>query len=83
MYRVLKPSGMALNMDLNRKASLKATKKVAENMGLKGIKAYVAAAIQRSGSYKKNEFETFISGTQFKDYEIRDTEMGFSLYLKK
>ena len=83
MYRVLKPGGMALIMDLNRKASLKATKKVAENMGLKGITAYIAAAIQRSGSYKRNEFENFISGTQFKDYDIRDTEMGFSVYLKK
>jgi len=81
MYRVLKPSGMALIMDLNRNASMKATKNVAERMGLKGIKAYVAGAIQRSASYSRNEFEAFISQTEFKNYEIRDSEMGFSIYM--
>ena len=83
MYRVLKPGGMALIMDLNKKASMKATKKVAETMGLKGITAYIAGAIQRNGSYSRNEFETFISRTEFKDYEIRDSDMGFSVYLNK
>jgi ubiquinone/menaquinone biosynthesis C-methylase UbiE len=83
MHRVLKPGGIALIMDLNRKASMKVTKKVAENMGLKGLKAYIAGLIQRSGAYSRNEFETFISQTEFKDYEIRDSDMGFSVYLKK
>jgi ubiquinone/menaquinone biosynthesis C-methylase UbiE len=83
MHRVLKPGGTALIMDLNRKASMRETKKVAVKMGLKGLKAYIAGAIQRSGAYSRNEFETFISQTEFKDYEIRDTEMGFSVYLKK
>lgn len=54
MYRVLKPGGMALIMDLNRKASLQATKKVAEKMGLQGITAYIAGAIQRSASYSRD-----------------------------
>jgi ubiquinone/menaquinone biosynthesis C-methylase UbiE len=83
MYRVLKPGGMALIMDLNRKASIRSTKKVAEKMGLKGINAFVAGAIQRCLSYSRNELEAFISNTEFKDYEIRNTEMGFSVYLKK
>lgn len=83
MYRVLKPGGMVLIMDLNRNASMKATKNVAEHMGLKGITAYIAGAIQRSGSYGRNEFETFISRTKFKNYEIRDSAMGFSIYLSR
>jgi len=83
MYRVLKSGGMALIMDLNKKASMKATKKVAETMGLKGLTTYIAGAIQRSGSYSRIEFETFISQTEFKDYEIRDCDMGFSVYLNK
>jgi ubiquinone/menaquinone biosynthesis C-methylase UbiE len=83
MYRVLKPGGMALIMDLNREASLKATKKVAENMGLQGITAYIAGAIQRSGSYSRSEFEYFISQTKFKDFEIRKSGMGYSIYMKK
>ncbi len=83
MYRVLNPGGTALIMDLNRKASMKATKRVAENMGLKGMTAYIAGAIQRSGSYSRNEFESLISHTGFKDYEIRDSNIGFSIYLSK
>jgi ubiquinone/menaquinone biosynthesis C-methylase UbiE len=83
MHRVLKPGGIALIMDLNRKASIRVTKKIAENMGLKGLKAYIAGAIQRSGAYSRNEFESFISQTEFKDNEIRDSDLGFSIYLKK
>lgn len=83
MYRVLKPRGMALIMDLDGKASLNATKKVAESMGMKGIMAYIAGAIQRSAAYSKDELEAFISSTDFKDCEIRKSDMGFSVYLKK
>jgi ubiquinone/menaquinone biosynthesis C-methylase UbiE len=83
IHRVLKPGGKALIMDLNRKASMKDTKKVAERMGLKGTTAFIAGAIQRSGAYNRNEFKSFISQTEFKNYEIRDSDMGFSIYLKK
>ncbi|HEY6951319.1 MAG TPA: class I SAM-dependent methyltransferase [Bacteroidota bacterium] len=83
MYRVMKPGGTVLIMDLNRNASMKATKRVAEKMGLRGITAYIAGAIQRSGSYSRNEFEAFLSHTKFKNYEIRDSEMGFSIYLSR
>lgn len=83
MNRVLKPGGKALIIDLNRKASIKATKKVAENMGLTGKMAYIAAAIQRSVSYSRSEFETFISQTEFKEFTINDTNVGFSIILNK
>lgn len=83
MHRVLKPGGIALLMDLNRKASMGLTKKVAENMGLKGLKAYIAGAIQRSGAYSRIEYESFIAQTEFKDNEIRNSDLGFSIYLKK
>lgn len=83
MHRVLRTGGTALIIDLNRKASLKATKRVAERMGLKGIEAYIAGAIQRSGSYTRNEFESFISRTKFKKHEIRNSDTGFSIYLSK
>lgn len=83
MCRVLRSGGEALIMDLNRKASLKATKRVAERMGLKGMGAYIAGAIQRSGSYSRREFEMFISRTKFRDHTIRDSDLGFSIYLSK
>ncbi len=83
MHRVLKPGSTALIIDLNRKASMKVTKIVAENMGLKGIMAYVAGAIQRQAAYSRKEFESFISQTGFKDFVIKDTNLGFSIYLNK
>ena len=52
-------------------------------MGLKGITAYIAGAIQRSAAYSKDELKTFISSTEFKENEIRESDMGFSVYLRK
>jgi ubiquinone/menaquinone biosynthesis C-methylase UbiE len=83
MHRVLKPGGTVLIMDLNSAATMKATRKVAEHMGLKGLKAYIAGAIQRSGAYNRKELETFISRTKFTDHGIRNTDMGFSVILRK
>jgi ubiquinone/menaquinone biosynthesis C-methylase UbiE len=83
MHRVLKPGGTALIMDLNRNASMRATKTVAENMGLTGMRAYVAGAIQRQGAYTRKEYESFISQTEFKAFAIKDTNLGFSIYLNK
>lgn len=83
MHRVLKLGGTALIMDLNRKASMKVTKTVAENMGIKGIMAYIAGAIQKQGAYTRKEFGTYISQTEFKKSVIKDTDIGFSIYLNK
>lgn len=83
MHRVLRLGGTALIIDLDRNRSMKATKKIAKGMGLKGMMAYVAGAIQRSGSYSRSEFEDFISRTKFKKYGIRDSTIGFSIYLSK
>jgi ubiquinone/menaquinone biosynthesis C-methylase UbiE len=82
-YRVLKPGGIATIMDLNRNASMHTMKTFVKNFGLKGINASIASIIQRSGAYTGKEFETFISQTEFKEHNIRDSSMGFSIYLKK
>jgi ubiquinone/menaquinone biosynthesis C-methylase UbiE len=82
-YRVLKPGGAALIMDLNRNASMSAMKTFVKGFGLKGINATLAGIIQRNGAYTRKEFEIFISRTEFKEYDIRDSNMGFSIYLKK
>jgi ubiquinone/menaquinone biosynthesis C-methylase UbiE len=82
-YRVLKPGGIALIMDLNRDAPMHAMKAFAKSFGLQGINATIAGFIQRYGAYTRKEFETFISQTEFKENNIRATRMGFSIYLKK
>lgn len=82
-YRVLKPGGMALIMDLNRNASMHAMKTFVKSFGLRGLNASIAGIIQRHGAYTRKEFETFISRTEFKENNIRDSSMGFSIYLTK
>jgi ubiquinone/menaquinone biosynthesis C-methylase UbiE len=81
--RVLKSGGTALIMDLNRNASREAMKAFVNNFGLKGISASIASVIQRNGAYTRKEFEAFILQTDFKEYSIKDSSMGFSIYLKK
>ena len=44
---------------------------------------FSAEMFKRSGSYSRNEFEAFISQTEFKSYKIRDSAMGFSIYLTR
>ncbi len=81
--RVLKPGGSCLIMDLNRNASIKDMKAFVKNFGLSGLNAFIAGFLQRSGAYTRKEFEVFISQTEFKEYSIQETDMGFSIYLKK
>ena len=83
MHRVLKPGGSALIIDLNRQASMKETKKVAENMGLNGLKAYIAGAIQRCLAFSEEEFKTFIAQTKFKDHSMEKCNTGFYIFLRK
>lgn len=83
MHRVLKPGGKALIVDLDRNSSLRAVKEVANRMGISGLMAYVAGAIQRHGAYSRDDFESMISQTDFKSFEIQETQTGFSVHLKK
>lgn len=83
MHRVLKPGGTALLRDLNRESPLRAVKAVAESMGLRGFQASVAGMIQRGGAYSRKEYEGLIGQSHFREYDIQDTEIGFSIHLKK
>ncbi len=83
MYRVLKPGGTALIMDLNRDASKQAMQEFVKGFGLTGISASIAGIIQRNGAYTKAEFETFITESGFKEHDIKESRMGFSIYLRK
>ncbi len=83
MYRVLKPGSTAVIKDLNRNAPIEVMKVLVKNMGLKGINAFLTRSFQRNGAYTKKEFEEFISLSRFDDYVIKDSDIGFSIYLKK
>ena len=58
-------------------------KTLVNNMGLKGIRAYAARTIQRSGAYTRKEFETFISQTESEKFVINESNIGFSIFLKR
>jgi ubiquinone/menaquinone biosynthesis C-methylase UbiE len=83
MYRVLKPGGLVLIMDLNRNASRQAMKAFVKSFGLKGFSAFVARIMQTNGAYTRKEFEAFIAQSAFKKGDIKDTRMGLSVYLRK
>ncbi len=83
MHRILKPGGTALIMDLNRNAPKQVMKEFVKSFGMKGISAFIARVMQTNGAYTRKEYEAFISQTEFKEYDIKNSRMGFSIYLKK
>lgn len=83
IYRVLKPNGSALILDLDRNSSLKEVKGLAEKMGLRGLNAYLAGAIQRSGAYTRQELEMLVSQTEFASHDVRAGDLGLAVYLRK
>jgi ubiquinone/menaquinone biosynthesis C-methylase UbiE len=86
MYRVLKPGGTALVVDLNRDATGQDWSSYASDRLLKGMTALsmrVAFGIQKSGAYSKNQFEELIRGTPFPRHDIRSREINLCVYLYK
>ena len=82
MYRVLKPGGTVLIIDLNHDVASQEWDKYASSLGLKGMTALfmkLAFRIQRSGAYSKSKFVELIKNTPFQRRDIQ--EMGINLYL--
>ena len=87
MYRVLKSGGNALIVDMNRNISNQQIEDYIENIKSNGIgKLFMKLIFKhflRNGAYTKDEFINLISKTQFKQYDIKEKEIGFYIYLKK
>jgi len=82
MYRVLKPGGIALIIDLNHDAASQEWNKYSSSLGLKGMTALfmkLAFRIQRSGAYSKSKFDELIKNTHFQKHDIQ--ELGINLYV--
>lgn len=80
MFRVLRPDGMALIIDLNHEASDQRWERYASSRGLKGISGLmmgIAFRIQRRGAYSKSQFEALIKSSPFCTYKIE--ELGINL----
>lgn len=90
MYRVLKPDGKALIIDLQRNASKKAINKSVDDMGLNWINTLFTKFTFRFGllrnAYTINEIKELVSHTNFRKCEILESPtdpIGFELWLKK
>lgn|SRR5262245_32173151 len=86
MYRVLKPGGTALIVDLNHDATGQDWRGYAAYRGLKGMTALsmrLAFVIQRSGAYSASEFERLLEGTPFQRREIRRRGINLCIGLTK
>jgi ubiquinone/menaquinone biosynthesis C-methylase UbiE len=87
MYRVLKPEGTILIIDMNRNASNQQIEDYTKFMGAKGIdKLFMKLIFRyflRNGAYTKGEFMNLISKTVFKEFDIKEEGIGFHIYLRK
>ena len=87
MYRVLRPEGTALIIDMNRNVSNQQIEVYTENMAKKRTdKLFMKLIFKyflRNGAYTKDEFINLVSKTAFKEYDIKEEGIGFYIYLRK
>jgi ubiquinone/menaquinone biosynthesis C-methylase UbiE len=87
MYRVLRPGGQALIIDLRRDASMESIVHAVNAMNLGGLNRVITKLTFRfmllKRAYTKSEFEELISATKFDGIEIRDDLIGLEIWLTK
>ncbi len=87
MYRVLKPEGRALIIDLRKDASNEAIGEAVEGMHLGRVNALITKLTFRfmllKRAYTRGQFERLISQTGFGSAEIRESLTGLELVLRR
>ncbi|PFH92613.1 SAM-dependent methyltransferase [Bacillus sp. AFS088145] len=87
MYRVLKPGGTSLIIDMNFNATSQDIEGEIKKTGMTGFdKYFVKFAFKtflKKGSYTKENFEMFINETEFKNYNIKQEDISLYVYLYK
>ncbi len=87
MYRVLKPNGKALIIDLRKDASRKSINDHVEEMGLNWINTLFTKLTFKfmllRNAYTVDEIKDLVSHSDFRKYEIPEDPMGFELWLQK
>lgn len=87
MNRVLTPGGIALIIDMNRNASNQQIKDYIRNIESRGMhKLFMELIFKfllRKAAYTEDELVNLISKTAFKEYVIKEVEIGFHIYLNK
>ena len=86
IYRVLKPGGTALVIDLNHEATVQEWNQYASSRQLKGMTALsmkLAFRIQRSGAYSRGQFDAMVRDTPFSSSDIQGMGINLCLLLSK
>lgn len=85
MYRVLKPGGCALIIDLRKDAPMKSISQAVEGMRLGRVNALLTKLTFRfmllKRAYTRQDFEQFLSHTKFGPNDIDESLMGLELSL--
>ena len=87
MYRVLKPGGQALIIDLRKDASKESVSKAVDGMSLGGVNTVITKLAFRfmllKRAYTRKEFEEFLAQTKFGPIEIKEDLTGLELTLHR
>ena len=87
MRRVLAPGGTALVIDLRRDASWQSIRDEVNHMGLGAASALFTKCAFRfmllKRAYTRDQFQTMIDQAGFAHSDIRDTGLGFEIWLTK
>ncbi len=87
MYRVLKPGGQALIIDLRRDASMESINQAVQAMHVGRINALITRLIFRfmllKRAWTRDQFEQMLAQTKFGPADIREELIGLELWLPK
>jgi ubiquinone/menaquinone biosynthesis C-methylase UbiE len=87
MYRVLKPGGKALIVDLRKDTPMKSINQAIKEMNVGAINGVITRMTFRfmllKRAYTRAGFEQMISATKFNDVQIRENLIALEIFLSK